>query len=401
MSTNKFQNSLIINENLSTPSLRTRNFQLGARRNQSERRGIPRKIIGNINIPTTGGTAIGNGFLREVTINLNLTYKNISRINAIVVKNYVGVVTDTFLVTIKNITSSSITFNILRVDANTGWSGQFKLYYFLTTFFNEEDFVKINFEPFEDRQWYTLGRISDSNNSTIQDGWSGGAQEYWTNDSTGNEQIVNESTPTFGTSPYNGTQCWYAQGLYGFTTGSSFSPKLRIQKLFPMNAVGETAFNLDLRGKTIETIFHFKTAVSIADNSLFRIYNGSFLGNDRTGFNVNIKNSNAGGCDVYTFRYEKETGSFPQVNLETNLAYETWHKVTIITTYATDGNPDNDIFLYSINDGSSQNVLSWPNVWRVDNGFQPVYGTWLVFDDTGATNPSSGFYVDGISYRVL
>lgn len=134
MSKNNLQSRWNIDNNLSSPFLRTRRFQLGTRQEQSERHHINRKIIGNINIPTTGGTAIGNGFLREVTLNIDLTDKTINNIDAIVVKNYVGVVTDTFLVTIKNITTSSITFNIFRVESNVGWGGQFKLYYFLTYF---------------------------------------------------------------------------------------------------------------------------------------------------------------------------------------------------------------------------------------------------------------------------
>lgn len=128
MSKNNFKSRWNIDNNLSSPSLRTRKFQLGT----GQENPINRNIIGNINIPTTGGTAIGNGFLREVTLNIDLTDKTINNIDAIVVKNYVGVVTDTFLVTIKNITTSSITFNIFRVESNVGWGGQFKLYYFLT-----------------------------------------------------------------------------------------------------------------------------------------------------------------------------------------------------------------------------------------------------------------------------
>jgi hypothetical protein len=270
--------------------------------------------------------------------------------------------------------------------------------------------IFIGFEPNEYGSWYVLGRISNSGNvapttqpnAYIQNGWSGGADEYWTNDSTGNEQIVDASTPTYGTTPFSGTQCWFAKNLYGFTTGGQFSPKLLFQSEFPMTTDGETAFNEVLRGKTIETIFYFKTFVNTNDGSLFKVYNGAFLGNDRTGFNINIQNNSVLGCDVFTYSYDVGTGTFPTTNLATNLPYQTWHKIKITTTYAADGDPNNDVFLYSINDGPDQNVMSWMNIWRLANSFDLSYGTWIMFNDTGGTtSPSSGFYIDNISILLV
>lgn len=280
------------------------------------------------------------------------------------------------------------------------------------------DNVLVDFEPNEDGSWYVLGRISNETNAAptslnsayIQNGWSGGAQQYWTNDSTGDEQIVNANTATFGTAPYSGTQCWYAHNLYGYTLGGSFSPKLAFQSEFPMTALGETEFNNFLRGKTIETIFYFKTYDSTSDESLFEVANGAFMGNDRTGFNIDIINdgANDAGSRVYTKSYEN--GSSVLTDLAVDLPYQTWHKVKATVTYAADGDPNNDVFLYSINDGPDQNVMSWFNIWRLAQGYTPTYGTWILFhhpiddddeDEDEAQNPTPGFYIDNISIRLV
>lgn len=272
--------------------------------------------------------------------------------------------------------------------------------------------ISVDFEPNEYTSWYVLGRVSNSTNATptsqnspyIQNGWSGGENQYWTNDSTGNEQIVDANTPTFGTAPYSGTQCWYAQDLYGFTVGGSFSPKLAFQSEFPMTALGETEFNNFIRGKTIETIFYFKTYDSTSDNSTLRVYNGAFMGDDRTGFNIDIINdgANNAGSRVFTYSYDVQGNSFPITDLVVDLPYQTWHKVKATVTYAADGDPNNDVFLYSINDGPDQNVISWPNIWRVAQGFDPSYGTWMLFHQPfDANNPTPGFYIDNISIRLV
>lgn len=266
-----------------------------------------------------------------------------------------------------------------------------------------EEQIFIGFEPNEDGSWYVLGRLSNSGNVTpttqpsayIQDSWSGGSSPYWANDSSGNEQIVDASTPTYGTTPYSGTQCWYAVDLYGYTTGGSYSPKLPIQSQFSMDSIGEAQFNYILRGKTIETIFYFKSFAGTNDSSTFSVYNGAFLGDDRTGFNINIQNNNVGGSRVFSYSYGG--GSYPQSDLATDLPYQTWHKVKSTVTYATDGNPNNDVFLYSINDGPEQNVQSWPNIARSDAGNPLVYGTWIVMYGSGST----GFYIDNISIRLI
>jgi hypothetical protein len=267
----------------------------------------------------------------------------------------------------------------------------------------EAEQIFIGFEPNEDGSWYTLGRLSNSTNTApttqpsayIQDGWSGGANTYWTNDSGGNEQIVDASTATYGTTPYSGTQCWYAVDLYGATTGGSFSPKLPIQSQFSMDSIGEAQFNYILRGKTIETIFYFKTFTATDDNSTFSVYNGAFIGNDRTGFNINISNSAVTGSRVFTYSYGG--GTYPQTDLAIDLPFQTWHKVKSTVTYAADGDPNNDVFLYSVNDGPEQSVMSWPNIKRLDDGNPLVYGTWILLYGSGST----GFYIDNISIRLV
>ena len=271
----------------------------------------------------------------------------------------------------------------------------------------ETEQIFIGFEPNEDGSWYVLGRLSNSGNVApttqpgpyIQDSWSGGANTYWTNDSGGNEQIVDVSTATYGTTPYSGTQCWYAVDLYGPTSGGSFSPKLPIQSQFSMDSIGEAQFNYILRGKTIETIFYFKSFAGTNDNSTIRVYNGAFMGNDRTGFNINIQNNNVAGSSVFTFSYGG--GTYPQTDVATDLPYQTWHKVKSTVTYAADGDPNNDVFLYSVNDGPEQNVQSWPNILRYDTGSPLSYGTWIVLYDGSGSTGSTGFYIDNISIRLI
>lgn len=269
-----------------------------------------------------------------------------------------------------------------------------------------EEQIFIGFEPNEDGSWYVLGRLSNSGNvapttqpsAYIQDGWSGGSNTYWTNDSGGNEQIVDAATAIYGTSPHSGTQCWYAVDLYGNgSPGSSYSPKLPIQSEFSMDSIGEAQFNYILRGKTIETIFYFKSFASTNDGSTLSVYSGSFLGTDRTGFNINVQNNNVGGSRVFTYSYDVQSGSYPTTDLDVDLPYQTWHKVKSTVTYAADGDPNNDVFLYSINDGPEQNVMSWPNIKRLDDGNPPVYGTWIVLYGGGST----GFYIDDISIRLV
>lgn len=272
--------------------------------------------------------------------------------------------------------------------------------------------ISIDFEPNEYGSWYVLGRISNSTNAAptvqgspyIQNGWSGGGNQYWTNDSTGNEQIVDADTPTFGTTPYSGTQCWYAQNLYGFTVGGSFSPKLAFQSEFPMTPLGETEFNNFIRGKTIETIFYFKTYDSTSDNSRLRVYNGAFMGDDRTGFNIDIINDGANNAGSRVFTYTAVNGQYPPIDLALDLPYQTWHKIKATVTYAADGDPNNDVFLYSINDGPDQNVMSWPNIYRLAQNppFPPSYGTWILFHHPfDEDNPTPGFYIDNISIRLV
>ena len=128
------------------------------------------------------------------------------------------------------------------------------------------------------------------------------------------------------------------------------------------------------------------------------MYNGVYQGNDRTGFNLNIKKAPA-ALTVTSFRFD--ISSFPEDTLETNLAYDTWHRVDIQIQYAADGDPNNDVFTYVFSGtgstGITHNVQSWPNVWRQYNGYPLAYGTQLAF---GETNHVSGWYIDNIEYSI-
>jgi len=238
---------------------------------------------------------------------------------------------------------------------------------------------------FED---YLVEPISQSTNNVIQAGWSGGSNTYFQNDSTDSETIVNNRA-------FQGSQSWFTGNnqLYGSPgIGSPFTPSLRIES----EALDETSFNISLRGKTFSSIFYVyaDSVDGTNDGSLLKIYNGSYRGDDRTGFNINITKGTSLTATSYT--YDINTNAFTEVPLAT-LAYDTWHKIEASVTYSTDGNPENDIFKYIVNDGTPEYILSWPNVWRKDNNFAPVYGTRLAFA-TG-TDPESGWYIDNINIK--
>lgn len=225
------------------------------------------------------------------------------------------------------------------------------------------DRVLITFED------YVVGPISNSETNTIQFGWSGGTKQYFINDSTDDEAITTE----------NGTKFWcFSSSLHGNPgEGSPFTPALALET----QAENEEEFNTSLVGKCIRSTFYFK-AEAANQGSVIKIYNGSYAGDDRTGFNVNIRKL-AGGIQITSYTFSD--GSFPEIELVNSLDYGVWHKVEVTVLY--DPNPLNDTFIYRINDGTGQDVLSWPNVWRIKNGFTPSYGTRLAFGTTGVPGP--------------
>lgn len=227
------------------------------------------------------------------------------------------------------------------------------------------DQVLITFED------YVVGPISDACGNTIQFGWSGGASQYFINDSTDDEAITTE----------NGTKLWcFSSSLYGNPgVGSPFTPALALET----QAENETEFNTSLFGKRIRSTFYFKAEAS-NPGSVIKIYNGSYAGDDRTGFNVNIRKL---AENIQITSYTFSDGSFPEIELVNGLGYGVWHKVEVTVLY--DPEPLNDTFTYRINDGTGQDVLSWPNVWRIDlsNNFTPSYGTRLAFGTTGVPGP--------------
>jgi hypothetical protein len=215
--------------------------------------------------------------------------------------------------------------------------------------------------------------------------WTGGAALYQTNSSTADEEVTN-------TQAYEGVQSWYIKNVYSSSgQGSPFSPKPTPQA----NAVTEAAFNNIINGSTVETTFYFKTEQSSApgDGSEINIYNGSYNGDDRTGYNIYIENNAATGVRIYTFGFD---GGFPISDIATGLAYNTWHKIKVSVTTDT-SNPLNDQFEYSVNDGPVNTTQSWVNKWRLANGFTPVYGMWLKFAGSGNT---TGFYIDNITVEA-
>jgi len=241
-----------------------------------------------------------------------------------------------------------------------------------------QDRIFINFDD------YNLGPIDD--NGIQQGGWSGGAQTGFTNNDPPYEKIVN-------TISYISDKSWCLGGknMYGSPgQGTPFTPALNIET----NSVDETAFNESIKGKK----FNYSFWVNAADTGVptaISIYNGSYQGNDRTGLNINIEKQ-VGGIRIFSYSYDN--GSYPQNELATGLEYDKWHKVEASVTYAADGDPENDVFIYTINDGTPQQVLSWINVWRKANSFPYSYGTRLKF--AGNNTDPSGIYFDDILLEV-
>jgi|SaaInlStandDraft_1057018.scaffolds.fasta_scaffold00735_7 hypothetical protein len=237
------------------------------------------------------------------------------------------------------------------------------------------------FITFED---YDTEPISQSDIGKIQKEWSGGAQPYFQNDTPGEETIT-------GAFAQNGSKSWFTGNaqLYGLPSqGSPYTPALNIEK----DAADETAFNEAIKGKTFCYRFYVRANTSDGENdqSALKVYNGSYDGKDRTGLNINIiKNAT---LDVTTFTYS--SGVFTEITLG-NLSYNTWHKFEVFITYAEDGDPNNDVFKYVINDGTPQFINSWPNLWRLDNSFPLSYGSRLAF--ASGTNLESGWYIDEIA----
>ena len=209
------------------------------------------------------------------------------------------------------------------------------------------DRVYIDFESF------AVAPISNSAGMSIQGGWSGGAQPYFQNDTTDDETIVN----TLSVAP--DSQSWFTGNVQLYNNpgqGSPHTPKLLIES----GAASEAAFNTALRGKTYKAKFWFYSpSANDGDGSILKVYTGVYQGNDRSGFNLNIKKAPA-ALTVTSFSFVGAV--FSEVTLETNLAYDQWHFVEVTTQYAADGDPDNDVFTYQFNGSTIHNEIGRAHV---------------------------------------
>jgi hypothetical protein len=227
---------------------------------------------------------------------------------------------------------------------------------------------------FEASQGYSLGPLSPLGGPT-QAGWSGGAQAGFTNNDPTDEQVIN-------TEAYSGTNSWhYARGYGSSGQGTPFSPITALE-------AGP--------GTQLDFSIAFKAASAAGDGSEQNMYVGTTAGNDRTGFNIYLTNDSAGdGLSLHTFA----DPTFAQTVFATNLSQTDWHVLTVSAVFDVD--PNNSVFQYSLNGALLFVGNSWPNPWRVDNGFTPSYGNSIKFADGGGDNPAhEGFYYDAMSYDV-
>jgi len=228
---------------------------------------------------------------------------------------------------------------------------------------------------FEASQGYSLGPLSPLGGPT-QAGWSGGAQAGFTNNDPTDEQVIN-------TEAYSGTNSWhYARGYGSSGQGTPFSPITALE-------AGP--------GTQLDFSIAFKAASAAGDGSEQNMYVGTTAGNDRTGFNIYLTNDSAGdGLSLHTFA----DLTFAETVFATNLSRTDWHVLTVSAVFDADSVND-DVYQYSLNGALLFVGNSWPNPWRVDNGFTLSYGNSIKFADGGGDNPAhEGFYYDTMSYDV-
>jgi len=243
---------------------------------------------------------------------------------------------------------------------------------------------------------YNLGPISDANTTTLQvpgsalTQWSGGTYgSYFTNDSTDREDIAQH--------PYCATdKAWKLTEVYSSSgSGSPFSP----YTVFENGYGNEADFISGLNEKRVITTLSFASEQPAGGNgnaTSINIYSGSYNGDDRTGFNVYLTQTTI-GIEISSYTYIE--GQFYLVTFIEKFAYETCHSLTISATYDVNDS-SKDVFLYSINGGPTVDILSWPNVWRDDNGFARSYGTRLKFSANNTHPNSTAFFIDDINVNV-
>ena len=243
---------------------------------------------------------------------------------------------------------------------------------------------------------YNLGPISDLDTTTLQvpgsalTQWSGGTYpSYFTNDSGDREEIAQH--------PYCATdKAWKLTQVHPSPgQGSPFSP----YTVFENNIGSEADFIQALNEKRVITTLSFASEQPGNGNGNYtsvNIYSGSYKGDDRTGFNVYLTQT-ATGIEISSYTYTE--GQFFLVTFVQKFAYETCHTLTISATYDVNDS-SKDVFLYSINGGTPVEILSWPNVWRDDNGFTRSYGTRLKFSANNTHPNNSAFFIDDINTNV-
>ena len=215
---------------------------------------------------------------------------------------------------------------------------------------------------------------------TIQGGWTGGAQAYFQNDGTDDETVT-------AAEANSGSNSWFFTDAYGNPgQGSPHAPSLGL----PSGTGPGTVFTLE---------FYFKAeATADGDESVHKIYQGTYAGDDRTGININIENNtdaSGNGLNIFTFSYDVGTGSFPVTTIASNLDRNVWHKVNVTYTIDASGDPSLDTVVYSVDDGAGVSANTWMNVWRVANGYAQSYGDNIAW---GGAGNASGFYYDDITY---
>ena len=267
---------------------------------------------------------------------------------------------------------------------------------------------------FED---FNMGKISDSGTSTIQGGWTGGAETYFQND---NYERINNAAAQVG------TKSWFQPGVVYNNpgTGSPHTPSL-----------GFTSA-ADLQGKVFEVEFYFKADDGLVEparlggmpstmDAEHRIYCGTFAGDNRGVFNIQIKDSPS-GVRVYTNKHIGSTDGMAAWNANPPgyaehdlhvdlLPRDAWHKVNVKVTFSANGmlapHYKEHVHQYSVTSAAqmangetvalSEDIPFWGDYaqeyWYSDD--QQQYGDRIAWGSNGGNN-TSGFYYDNITYSL-
>ena len=244
---------------------------------------------------------------------------------------------------------------------------------------------------------FVPGPISPTGGPT-QGGWSGGAQEGFTNNTSEPGSVYDEFI--VNTEAHTGEQSWWFQRGYDSPgQGTPFTPALSPAAGEPSSGAAYNAFRAS---------FWFKAANPDGDGSCVMIAGGNPAGTDRSSNYLEIENVPGGGVTVRTFEGVPGSGwDATEVVIATGLDASSWHSIEMIGRFY-DG-PYNDTWTYIVDGGSPITAGAYFETARNNFGFAYEMTNRLKFQPRhpdGNADPNvdpyyAGFYFDDIYTEVL